>query len=38
MNCPMCPGWMMGGMVLWSVIGLLVVVLLVVLIVRLTRT
>jgi hypothetical protein len=38
MNCPMCPGWMAGGMIVWGLIGLLVIVLLVVLIVRLTRT
>lgn len=38
MNCPMCPAWMGGGMLIGSVIGVLLIVLLVVLIVRLTRT
>ncbi len=38
MNCAMCPAWMGGGMLLAGVIGVLVVVLLVVAIVRLTRS
>lgn len=26
MNCGMCPGWMTGGMVIWTLIGGLLVV------------
>jgi hypothetical protein len=37
MNCPMCPGWMGGGMLLGWVVVLAVLVLLVVLILRTTR-
>ena len=38
MNCPMCPAWMGGWMLIGTVIAVLVIVLLVVAIVRLTRS
>lgn len=39
MNCPMCPGWMMGGgMLIGGLVGVLLIVLLVVLIMRMTRS
>jgi hypothetical protein len=38
MNCPMCPEWMGGGMLIGSVIGVLIIVLLVVAIVKFVRS
>jgi hypothetical protein len=38
MNCPMCPAWMTGGMLLGGVIGILIVVLLVLLILKVARS
>ena len=37
MNCPMCPSWMGGGMLLLTVIAVLIIVLLLGLIVRVVR-
>jgi hypothetical protein len=37
-NCSMCPAWMGSGMIAGGVISLLVIVLLVLLIVRVTRS
>ena len=38
MNCAMCPSWMVGGMFLGAVIGVLLVILLVVVILKLVRS
>jgi hypothetical protein len=37
MNCPMCPAWMGGAMVAWTVVGVLLIVLLVVVILKVAR-
>lgn len=38
MNCPMCPEWMGGGMILGGLIAVLVIVLLVIAIVKVVRS
>lgn len=38
MNCPMCPGWMGGGMLIGGLIGVLLVVLLVPVIWKLVKS